>query len=54
MFLQDLQKFFTLKNCDKTFLKIILRLKKIAKKRRRFDVSWTSLSSQNKLVIFGL
>ena len=30
---------FTIKNCDKTFLKIILRLKKIAKKRRRFDVS---------------
>ena len=28
--------------------------KKIAKKRRRFDVGWTSLSSQNKLVIFGL
>ena len=45
------QKSLTIKNCDKTFLKIILRLKKIAKKRRRFDVSWTSLSSQNKLVI---
>ena len=49
----DFEKHFTIKNCDKTFLKIILRLK-IAKKRRRFDVSWMSLSSQNKLVIFGL
>ena len=35
---KDFEKHLTIKNCDKTFLKIILRLK-IAKKRRRFDVS---------------
>ena len=35
----DFEKHLTIKNCDKTFLKIILRLKKIAKKRRRFHVS---------------
>ena len=35
----DFENHFTIKNCDKTFLKIISRLKKIAKNRRRFDVS---------------
>ena len=35
----DFEKHLTIKNCDKTFLKIILRLKKIAKKRRRIHVS---------------
>ena len=36
----ELEKHLTIINCDKIFLKIILRLiKNFAKKRRRFDVS---------------
>ena len=39
----------TIKNCDRTFLKNIIRFKKakkLNKNRRRFDVNVTSLSSQ--------
>ena len=45
----DLEKHLTIKNCDRTFLKNIIRFKKakkLNKNRRRFDVNVTSLSSQ--------
>ena len=41
----DFSKHLTIKNCDKIFLKSILR--KFVKKRRFLDVELTSLSSQD-------
>ena len=45
------EKGLTIKNCDKIFLKNILRLK-IAKKQRHFDVSKRHYQVKNMLLDF--